>query len=150
MIKSSLYRTVNEARVKKMSEKIYVISCSQDLQSLGMDRLRTAIEGLDERTLSLDWSKVRVVPVIANEKVAFIGGESQFVPIKPIKISANSVVFQSFYGVNGMGHLSCIGSQEFKRPDEDRIADMSIFQSRIKASVLKGDLIGQVVIVSGT
>ncbi|OLS29683.1 MAG: hypothetical protein ThorAB25_15080 [Candidatus Thorarchaeota archaeon AB_25] len=132
-----------------MSEKIYVISCSQDLQSLGMDRLRTAVEGMEERTLSLDWSKVRLVPVIANEKVAFAEGQSEFVPIKPISIPGNSTVFQSFYGVNGMGHLSCIGSQEFKRPDEDRTADMSIFQSRIKASVLKGDLLGQVLIVPG-
>jgi hypothetical protein len=130
-----------------MSEKIYVISCSQDLQSMGMDRLRTAVEGLEEKTLSLDWSKTRLVPVIANEKVAFSAGESQFVPIKPISIIADSMVFQSFYGVNGMGHLSCVGSQEFKKPNEDRTADMSIFQSRIKASVLKGDLLGQVLIV---
>lgn len=130
-----------------MSEKIYVISCSQDLQSLGMDRLRTAVDGMDERTLSLDWSKVRLVPVIADEKVAFTEGQSEYVPIKLISIPANSVVFQSFYGVNGMGHLSCIGSQEFKRPNEDRSADISIFQSRIKASVLKGDLLGQILIV---
>lgn len=114
-----------------------------------MDRLRTAVEGMEERTLSLDWSKVRFVPVVANEKVAFTEGETQFVPIKPILIPANSVVIQSYYGVNGMGHLSCIGCQEFKRPNEDRIADMSLFQSRIKASVLKGDLLGQVLIVTG-
>ena len=130
-----------------MSEKIYVISCSRELLSMGMDRVRTAVDGMDERTLSLDWSKVRMVPVVSNEKVVFLVGESQFVPINPIKIPANSVVIQSFYGVNGMGHLSCIGSQEFKRPDEDRVADMSVFQSRIKASVLKGDLLGQVLIV---
>ena len=132
-----------------MSEKIYVISCSQELLSLGMDRLRTAVEGMEERTLSMDWSKVRLVPVVANEKVAFKEGEFQFVPIKPIKIPANSVVIQSHYGVNGMGHLSCIGCQEFKKHDEDRTADMSVFQSRIKASVLKGDLLGQVLIVHG-
>ena len=132
-----------------MSEKIYVISCSQDLQSLGMDRLRTSVEGLEEKTLSLDWSKVKLIPVVADEKIVFAIGESQFVPIKPISIPANSVVFQSFYGVNGMGHLSCIGAQEFKRPNEDRIANMSIFQSRIKASVLKGDLLGQVLVVPG-
>jgi hypothetical protein len=130
-----------------MSEKIYVISCSRELLSMGMDRVRTAVEGMDERTLSLDWSKVRMVPVVANEKVTFEEGESQFVPINPIKIPADSLVIQSFYGVNGMGHLSCIGSQEFKRPDEDRTADMSVFLSRIKASVLKGDLLGQVLIV---
>ena len=132
-----------------MSEKIYVISCSQDLQSLGMDRLRTAVDGMDERTLSLDLSKVRLVPVIADEKVAFTEGQSEYVPIKPISIPAFSVVFQSFYGVNGMGHLLCIGSQEFKRPNEVRSADISIFQSRIKASVLKGDLLGQILIVPG-
>ena len=132
-----------------MSEKIYVISCSQDLLSLGMDRLRTAVEGMEERSLALDWSKVRLVPVIANEKVAFQEGETQLVPIKPISIPANSIVIQSFYGVNGMGHLLCIGSQEFKRPDEERTADMSMFQSRIKASVLKGDLLSQVLIVPG-
>jgi hypothetical protein len=130
-----------------MSEKIYVISCSQDLQSLGMDRLRTAVEGMEERTFSLDWSEVRLVPVIANEKVAFAEGQTEYVPIKPISIPANAMVLKSFYGVNGMGHLSCIGSQEFKQSNEDRIADMSIFQSKIKASVLKGDLLGQVLIV---
>lgn len=132
-----------------MSEKIYVISCSRDLLSLGMDRLRTAVDGMEEKTISLDWSSARLVPVIANEKVAFLVGESQFVAIKPIKIPANSIVIQSYYGVNGMGHLSCIGTQEYKRLDEDRIADMSVFQSRIKASVLKGDLLGQVLIVPG-
>jgi hypothetical protein len=130
-----------------MKDKIYAISCSQELLSMGMDRLRTAVEGMEERTLSLDWSKVRLVPVIADEKIAFTEGESLFVPIKPIQIPANSVVIQSYYGVNGMGHLSCIGTQEFKRPDEHRTADMSVFQSRIKASVLKGDLLGQVLIV---
>jgi hypothetical protein len=132
-----------------MTEKIYAISCSQELLSMGMDRLRTAVEGMEERTISLDWSKVRLVPVLANEKVAFSEGESQFVPIKPIEVPANSVVIQSHYGVNGMGHLSCIGSQVFKRPDEDRTADTSVFQSRIKASVLKGDLLGQVLIIPG-
>jgi hypothetical protein len=112
-----------------------------------MDRLRTAVDGMEERTFSLDWSKVRFVPIIANEKVAFAEGVTQLVPIKPISIPANSVVIQSYYGVNGMGHLMCIGAQEFKRPDEDRVANVSMFQSRIKASVLKGDLLGQVLIV---
>ncbi|MFX1483216.1 MAG: DUF22 domain-containing protein [Promethearchaeota archaeon] len=130
-----------------MSEKIYVISCSRELLSMGMDRVRTAVDGMEEKTLSLDWSRVRLVPVIADEKVTFTVGQSEFVPIRPIEIPANSVVIQSHYGVNGMGHLSCIGSQTFKKPDEDRTADMSVFQSRIKASVLKGDLLGQVLIV---
>ncbi|MFW9807294.1 MAG: hypothetical protein ACFFFK_11250 [Candidatus Thorarchaeota archaeon] len=132
-----------------MSEKIYVISCSQNLQSMGMDRLRTAVDGMEEKTLSLDWSNTRLVPVVANEKVSFSAGESLFVSIIPILIPSKSVIFQSFYGVNGMGHLSCIGSHEFRKPSEDRTADMSIFQSRIKASVLKGDLLGQVLIVPG-
>lgn len=88
-----------------------------------------------------------LVPVVACEKVAFTVGVQQFVPIKPITIPANAVVIQSYYGVNDMGHLSFIGVQEFKRPDEDRTADMSIFQSRIKASVLKGDLLGQILII---
>ena len=130
-----------------MTEKIYVISCSQDLESLGMDRLRTAVDGMEERTLSLDWSNTRLVPVVANEKVAFVEGEIKHVPIKPISIPAHSVVIQSHYGVNGMGHLTCIGSQEFKKPGEDRTADMSMFLSRIKASVLKGDLLGQILVV---
>ncbi|MFW9871315.1 MAG: DUF22 domain-containing protein [Candidatus Thorarchaeota archaeon] len=130
-----------------MKEKIYVISCSQDLESLGMDRMRTAIDGLEERTFSLDWSKVRLVPVVADEKVPFTEGETNFVSIRQISIPGNSVVFQSFYGTNGMGHLHCIGSQDYKKSSEDRTADMSMFQSRIKASVLKGDLLGQVLIV---
>jgi len=112
-----------------------------------MDRLRTAVEGMEERTLLLDWSKVRVIPVVANGKVAFNEGETQFVPIRPIPVPANAIVFQSFYGVNGMGHLSCIGCQELKKPSEERVADMAIFRSRIKASVLQGDLLGQVLIV---
>jgi hypothetical protein len=130
-----------------MSEKIYIINCNPNLLSLGMDRVRTSREGMEEKTLSLDWSKTRFVPVVANEKIPLNEGETQFVPINPISIPANSIVIQSFYGVNGMGHLLCIGCQEFKRPDEDRLANMSMFRSRIKASVLKGDLLGQVLIV---
>ncbi|MFW9925329.1 MAG: DUF22 domain-containing protein [Candidatus Thorarchaeota archaeon] len=103
--------------------------------------MRTAVDGLEECTFSRDWSKVRLVPVVADEKVAFSEGESNFVSIKPISIPANSVVFQSFYGTNGMGHLQCIGSQDYKKSSEDRTADMSMFQSRIKASVMKGDLV---------
>ncbi|MFW9788365.1 MAG: DUF22 domain-containing protein [Candidatus Thorarchaeota archaeon] len=130
-----------------MKDKIYVISCNQDLVNMGMDRMRTAVYGLEERTMALDWSNVRLVPVIANEKVAFAEGETNIVSIRPIPIPANSVVFQSFYGTNGMGHLSCIGSQEYTKSSEDRTADMSMFQSRIKASVMKDDLLGQILVV---
>ncbi|MFW9768819.1 MAG: DUF22 domain-containing protein [Candidatus Thorarchaeota archaeon] len=53
-----------------------------------------------------------MVPVVADEKVAFTEGETNFVSIKPIPIPGNSVVMRSFYGTNGMGHLACIGSQD--------------------------------------
>ncbi|RDE15310.1 MAG: hypothetical protein C4K48_04505 [Candidatus Thorarchaeota archaeon] len=132
-----------------MSEKIYIISCGQDLGSLGMDRMRTSVEGLEEARVALDWSKTRLVPVIASEKVAYQGGETKIVSIKPIKVPAYHVVFRSFYGSNGMGELACIGSTEMKKYSEERTADMSMFSSRIKASVLPGDLLGQVLIVLG-
>ncbi len=132
-----------------MSEKIYAISCNQDLLSLGMDRMRTAVEGMEEKSLSLNWTKAQIIPIVANEKVPFNEDETKLVPIKAIEIPANYMIFQSFYGVNGMGHLSCIGSKNLKRPDEDRTADVSLFRSRIKASVLKGDLLGQVLMVPG-
>jgi hypothetical protein len=134
---------------QEMSEKIYVISCSQDLVSMGMDRIRTAVEGLEEIEMSLDWSNTRLVPVVASEKVSFQEGETRLVPIKPIKIPAYAVVLQSFYGTNGMGDLGCIGSTEMKMVSDVREANMSMFSSRIKASVLPGDLLGQVLVVSG-
>ncbi|MHA1637331.1 MAG: DUF22 domain-containing protein [Candidatus Thorarchaeota archaeon] len=132
-----------------MSEKIYVISCSQDLASMGLDRIRSSVEGLEEVTLALDWSKARLVPVIAQEKVPMQPGETMIVSIKPIEIPAYAQVIQSFYGANGMGHVSCVGSLEFKKYDEPRVADKAMFQSRLKAAVMKGDLLGQVLIVSG-
>ncbi len=127
--------------------KIYVISCSQDLVSMGLDRIRTSVDGLDETELSLDWSKIRLVPIVADEKVAFEEGESKIVSIKPIEIPAMAMVLNSFYGANGMGFSSCIGSTTFKGYEENRIADKSMFHSRIRASVLPGDLLGQVMIV---
>jgi hypothetical protein len=133
-----------------MTDKIYVISCSQDLADMGMDRIRTGVEGLDEVAINLDWSKAKFVPVVADDKVPFQIGETKIVPIIPIKIPAYAMVLQSFYGVNGMGHSSCIGALEFKPPSEDRVADMSMFNSTLKASVMKGDLLGQVLIVPGT
>ncbi|UCH05731.1 MAG: DUF22 domain-containing protein [Candidatus Thorarchaeota archaeon] len=132
-----------------MSGKIYVISCRQDLTSYGMDRMRTAEEGLETTDLSLDWSKARLEPVVADGKVPFQEGETRIVPIKAIDIPAYAMVFHSFYGSNGMGHISCIGAMEFKHYSESRSADMTMFQSRLKASVMKGDLLGQVLIVPG-
>ncbi|MGY5882026.1 MAG: DUF22 domain-containing protein [Candidatus Thorarchaeota archaeon] len=132
-----------------MSEKIYVISCRQDLISMGMDRMRTSVEGLEEMELSLDWSTTRLVPVVAAEKTSFQEGETKIVPIRPIKIPAYAIVFQSFYGSNGMGDLGCVGSTEMKMPSDVREANMSMFSSRIKASVMVGDLLGQVLIING-
>ena len=132
-----------------MTEKIYVISCRQDLISMGLDRMRTSVEGLEEINIALDWTNTRLVPVVADDKVSFHEGETHLVPIRPIEIPAYAIVFQSFYGSNGMGDLACIGSTEMKLPSEDRKATMSMFSSRIKASVLPGDLLGQVLIVEG-
>lgn len=132
-----------------VEDKIYVISCNQELLSMGMDRLRMAVEGLQEVTISLDWSKATLVPVVSEEKVHFQVGETNILPIRPISIPAYAMVIQSFYGSNGMGHLSCIGSMEFKTYAEDRVANKAMFQSRIKAAVMKGDLLGQVLIIPG-
>ena len=133
----------------QMTDKIYVISCSQDLASMGMDRMRTSVEGLEEVELSFDWSTVRLVPVIADEKVKFQIGETLIVGIKPIEIPPYAAVIQSFYGTNGMGHMLCIGCLTFKTHADDRVADKAMFQSRVKAPVMKGDLLGQVLIVPG-
>ena len=111
--------------------------------------MRSSVEGLDEIKLSLDWSNTKLIPVVATEKIAFKEGETKIVPIRPIKVPAYAVVFQSFYGSNGMGDIGCIGSLEMKKPDEDRTANVSMFNSRINASVLPGDLLGQVLVVAG-
>ncbi|NHJ14802.1 MAG: hypothetical protein EAX95_14070 [Candidatus Thorarchaeota archaeon] len=132
-----------------MSDKIYVISCRQDLASMGMDRIRTGVEGLGEVMLSLDWSKARLMPVVADEKVPFQEGETRIVQIQPVEIAPFAMVLQSFYGSNGMGHISCIGALEFKPYSEKRTANMAMFNSRLKASVMKGDLLGQVLVVPG-
>jgi len=116
---------------------------------MGMDRMRTSVEGLDEIELSLDWSDTKLIPVVATEKVSFKEGEAKIVPIRPIEVPANAVVFQSFFGSNGMGDIGCIGSLEMKKPDEDRTANVSMFNSRINASVLPGDLLGQILVVAG-
>jgi len=132
-----------------MVEKIYVISCNQDLVKMGVDRVRTAVNGLEETPISLDWSNARLVPVIANERVAYQAGETKITGIKPISVPAYHMVVQSFYGSNGMGHLFCIGAPEFKPFYEGRVASVAMFQSRIKSSVLIGDLLGQVIVVPG-
>jgi hypothetical protein len=133
-----------------MVDKIYVISCSQDLASMGVSRIRTAVAGLEETTLALDWSDSKLVPVVASEKLAFTVGETKIINIRPIQVPAYSMVVQSFYGVNGAGHLLCIGAFQFKPFSEDRIAEVAMLQSRLKSSVLPGDLLGQVIVVPGS
>jgi hypothetical protein len=133
-----------------MADKIYVVSCRQDLASMGIDRMRSGVEGISETGISLDWTRAKMLPVVAAEKVHFEEGETKIVPIKLIKIQGNAMVFDSFYGVNGMGHLSCIGSQEFRMFSEERTADVSMFSSRIKAAVMKGDLLAIVAVVPGS
>lgn len=132
-----------------MTKKIYVISCSQDLASMGMDRKRTAVEGLGEIEVSMDWSKARIAPVVAAEKIQFQKGESAMVSIEPIKVPAFAGVLGSLYGSNGMGFVSCVGSLAFKAYHEDRVADKAMFHSHLKAPVLPGDLLGQVMIIPG-
>ncbi len=129
--------------------KVYVISCSPDLASMGLDRLRTSVDGLKEVEISLDWSCIRLVPIIATEKVHFEEGEAKIVSIEPVTIPPYALPFNAFYGMNGMGFISCIGSLDFKRYDEERAADKAMFHSRIKASVMPGDLLGQISIVQG-
>jgi hypothetical protein len=111
--------------------------------------MRTSCENLDETQLSLDWSKARFVPVVAAEKIGFQVGEAKIITIRPIDVPAYHLVFKSFYGTNGMGDMACIGCTEMKMYNEDKTANKSMFNSRIRASVLPGDLLGQVVIVPG-
>jgi hypothetical protein len=130
-----------------VEEKIYVISCNQELESMGMDRRRMAMDGLGETKVKLDWSNASLLPVVSQEKVQFQVGETRILSIRSISVPAFSIVIQSFYGSNGMGHLSCIGSTEFKPFTDERVANKAMFQSRIKAAVMKGDLLGQVLVV---
>ena len=133
-----------------MSEKIYAVSCSIDLAAIGLDRIRTRVDGFERTKLSLDWSKVELAPVVADEKIQFEEGDVKIVQIRPIDVPGNSFVFLSLYGVNGMGHLSCIGCTKMKRFSEDRTANLAMFQSRIRSPVSKGDLLGQIIIVPGS
>ena len=132
-----------------MEDKIYVISCNQELMSMGIDRRRMAVEGLQKTMISLDWSKAALIPVVSEEEVQFQVGETNIISIRPIEIPAYAMVIQSFYGSNGMGHLYCVGSTEFKSYTDDRVADKAMFQSRIKAAVMKGDLLGQIIVIPG-
>ncbi len=132
-----------------MSEKIYAISCSMELASIGVDRMRTQVDGFEKAKMSLDWSDIEIVPVVADEKVLFEEGDVKIVPIRPIEVAENSLVFLSLYGVNGMGHLCCIGCLQMKKYTERRTANLAMFQTRIKSPVSKGDLLGQVVVVPG-
>ena len=132
-----------------MTEKIYVISCSNALASMGMDRIRTAQEGLEKVTVSFDWSEVVVAPVVAAERVAVQDGDSTIISIEPIEIPPFAAVINSYYGSNGMGFASCIGSMIFKKHSEKRTADKAMFHSHIKAPILPGDLLGQVMIIPG-
>ncbi len=132
-----------------MADKIYVISCSNDLASMGMDRIRTAVEGLEKTKVSFDWSNVDVTPIIAAEKISVQKGDSTIISIEPIEVPAFAAVTNSFYGTNGMGFVSCIGSMEFKSHSGERIANKAMFHSHIKAPVLPGDLLGQVMIIPG-
>lgn len=132
-----------------MIDEICIVSCRQDLANMGMGRIRTSFEGLGETTISLDWSKARLVPIVADEKTPFQDGEIRIVPIRPVEIPAYAMVLHSFYGANGMGHIFCIGALEYKTYREDRMANMAMFNSRLKASVMKGDLLGQVLVVPG-
>lgn len=109
--------------------------------------MRKSMEGLETAELSLDWSKGQLHPVVASTREDFEKGETKVIPIDPIEIPRGGMVFQSFYGVNGMGHLSCIGCHEFHRYNEERIADVAMFQARIRAPVMEGDLLGQVIVI---
>lgn len=130
-----------------LTKKIYVISCNPNLAEIGMDRMRKSTKGLEAKKLSLDWSQVHLHPVVAAKRENFEEGEIKVIPIEPIDIPKGGMVFQSFYGVNGMGHLSCVGCQEFHHHNEERTADVAMFQARIRAPVMEGDLLGQVLVV---
>ncbi len=132
-----------------MTDKIYVISCNQELASMGLDRMRTSVEGLGPAKLNLDWSNATLIPVVAAERVPFEEDETKMVSIRPIDIPVNSIVLSSFYGSNGMGHLTCIGSTEMKPDHEERTATIGMFRSRVKAPVMQNDLLGMALIVEG-
>ena len=99
-------------------EKIYVICCDESRSSMGLGHIRTAVEGVQESTMSLDWTRVRSVPIIAVERYIFEAHQTLIVKIIPVIIPPKSAIIHSFYGSNGMGTLTCVGSTEFKTFDE--------------------------------
>ena len=128
-------------------DKIYVICCDQSKSSMGLGHIRTAVEEVDESVVSLDWSNVRSVPIITLEDASFEAGQTLIVKIKPMVVPPKSALIRSFYGSNGMGNLTCIGSTEFRRFDQERLADRAMFHSRIKANMVRGDLLGHVFVI---
>jgi len=128
-------------------DKIYAICCDESRSSMGLGYIRTAVEGVGESMLSLDWSHTRSIPIISLEREEFEAGQTRIITIKPIEIPARTVVIRSFYVSNGMGNLACIGSTEFKRLDEKRIADRAMFTSRITGPVVRGDLLGHILMI---
>ena len=104
-------------------EKIYVICCDESRSSMGLGHIRTAVEGVQESTMSLDWTRVRSVPIIAVERYIFEAHQTLIVKIIPVIIPPKSAIIRSFYGSNGMGTLTCVGSTEFKSFDEVIVAD---------------------------
>ncbi|MDF1541434.1 MAG: DUF22 domain-containing protein [Candidatus Thorarchaeota archaeon] len=129
------------------NDKIYAICCDQSRSSMGLGYIRTAVEGVEESTFSLDWSQTRSIPIISLEREEFESGETRIISIRPVEIPARHAVIRSFYVSNGMGNLACIGSTEFKRFDEDRYTDRAMFTSRIKGPVIKGDLLGHILMI---
>jgi hypothetical protein len=128
-------------------DKIYVICCDQSLSSMGLGHIRTAVDGVEESVMSLDWTQTRSVPILSIEDAQFQAGQTLIVRIKPIEIPPRAAIIRSFYGSNGMGNLQAIGSTEFKTFDEERLADRAMFHSRITASMFRGDLLGHVFII---
>ncbi|MHA1908706.1 MAG: DUF22 domain-containing protein [Candidatus Thorarchaeota archaeon] len=131
-------------------DKIYAICCDQSRSSMGLGYIRSAVEGVAESTVSLDWTNTRSVPIISLERLEFEQSQTKIVRIKQVEIPAKVAVLRSFYVSNGMGNLACIGSTEFKRFDEDRVADRAMFTSRITGPIMKGDLLGHIFMVPGT
>lgn len=134
----------------EIPEKIYVICCDESRSSMGFGHIRTAVEGVQESTLNLDWTKVRSVPIISVERYIFEAHQTLIVKIIPVTIPPKSAIIRSFYGSNGMGTLTCVGSTEFKSFDEERTGDRAMFTSRIKADMMRGDLLGHIFIIPGT
>ena len=134
----------------EMPEKIYVISCDESKSSMGFGHIRTTVEGVQESTMSLDWTRVRSVPIIVLDRYLFEANETLIVKIIPVLIPPKAVIIRSLYGSNGMGTLTCVGSTEFKTFDQERLGDRAMFTARIKAPMERGDLLGHIFIIPDT